>query len=110
MDIEPAIDKALAEMPKDFMIRPFIEENKAEVKSMFTSEYDEAEVMELFKEEGREEGRLEGRLEGIEKGISLFILDKLNDHVSFDVIKERLVNLYGIKPDEADAYIGKYAV
>ena len=49
------------------------------------SEYDEAEVMELFKEEGREEG------------ISLFILDKLNDHIGFDVIKERLISLYGIK-------------
>ena len=72
MDIEPAIDKALAEMPKDFMIRPFIEENKAEVKSMFTSEYDEAEVMEMFKKEGREEG-----IEiGIEKGIELFSFSK----------------------------------
>ena len=52
----------------------------------------------------------DGVKEGIEKGISLFILDKLNDHVGFDVIKERLVSLYGIKPDEADAYIEKYAV
>lgn len=32
------------------------------------TEYDEAETMELFKEEAREEGRKEGRAEGIAKG------------------------------------------
>lgn len=35
-------------------------ENRAEVKQMCITEYDEAETMRLFKEEGRIEGRTEG--------------------------------------------------
>ena len=31
---------------------------------MLLTEYDEAEAMELFKEDGRKEGRIEGREEG----------------------------------------------
>ena len=39
--------------------------HKAEVKGMLLTEYNEAEQMELFKEDGRREGRAEGRAEGI---------------------------------------------
>ena len=35
---------------------------------MLLTEYNEAEVMELFREEGRQEGREEGRQEGREEG------------------------------------------
>ena len=35
---------------------------------MLLEEYNETEVMELFKEEGREEGRIEGREEGRAEG------------------------------------------
>lgn len=35
---------------------------------MLLTEYNEAEVMELFKEDGRKEGREEGRKEGREEG------------------------------------------
>ena len=34
--------------------------NRAEVKDMCLTEYNEAEAMEMFKQEGREEGREEG--------------------------------------------------
>ena len=40
----------------------------AEVRDMLLTEYNEAEAMELFREEGREEGRAEGRAEGREEG------------------------------------------
>ena len=35
---------------------------------MLDTEYNEAEVKELFKEEGREEGRAAGIVEGLAKG------------------------------------------
>ena len=63
-----AIDRAIAEMPNDFVIKPFLEVHKAEVKGMLLEEYNETEVMELFKEEGRVEGREEGLELGREEG------------------------------------------
>ena len=57
------VDKAIRDMPEDFEIRHFLKEHQSEVKSMCITEYDEAETMQMFKEEGREEGRLEGREE-----------------------------------------------
>ncbi len=65
MELEPAVDKALDEMPADFVIRPFLMEHRAEVKMNCLTEYDEKKTMKLFKEEylkrGREEGRAEER-------------------------------------------------
>ena len=60
-----AIDKAISAMPDDYVIKPFLEAHRAEVKGMLLTEYNEAEQMELFKEDGRREGRVEGRAEGI---------------------------------------------
>ena len=61
VEIGSAIDKAITEMPNDFVIKPFLEANRAEVKGMLLEEYNEAETMELFRVEGREEGREEGQ-------------------------------------------------
>ena len=55
--IEKAVDMAITVMPDDYVIKPFLEAHRAEVNGMLMTEYDEAEAMELFKEEGREEGR-----------------------------------------------------
>ena len=57
MELEPAVDKAIKDMPEDFEIKEFLIEHQSEVKNMCITEYNEAETMELFKEEGREEGR-----------------------------------------------------
>ena len=54
---------------KDYLIKPFLEAHRAEVKGMLLTEYNEAEQMELFKEDGRREGRAEGRVEGRAEGI-----------------------------------------
>ena len=51
-----AIDKAISAMPDDYVIKPFLEAHRAEVKGMLLTEYNEAEQMELFKEDGRREG------------------------------------------------------
>ena len=47
----------IEEMPEDFQIKRFIMSNRAEVKNMCLTEYNEAETIQRFKEEGREEGR-----------------------------------------------------
>ena len=54
--IRVAIDHTLDEMPDGFVIKELLIENRAEVMDMCLTEYNETEVMELFKEEGREEG------------------------------------------------------
>ena len=64
MDIETAVDSALEAMPEEFGLKKFLVANKAEVKQMCITEYNEAETMEQFREEGRKEGREEGREEG----------------------------------------------
>jgi flagellar biosynthesis/type III secretory pathway protein FliH len=61
-----AVDRAISDMPDDFLIKPFLLSHRAEVKGMLLTEYNEAEQMEMFREEGREEGRAEGRAEGAE--------------------------------------------
>ena len=68
MEIEEAVDQAIDAMPVDYMTRMFLIGNRSEVKDMCITEYNEAETMKLFKEEGREEGRAEGRAEGRVEG------------------------------------------
>ena len=50
-------------MSEEFEIKIFLIANKAEVKQMCLTEYNETETMEMFKEEGREEGLKKGREE-----------------------------------------------
>lgn len=64
MDLDTAVDAALDEMPDEYMIKTFLLENRAEVKSMFLTEYNEEKVMEKERQEGQREGRREGRQEG----------------------------------------------
>ena len=64
MDLNAAVDATIDEMPDAYMIKKFLIENRAEVKSMFLTEYNEEKVLEKEREEGRLEGRMEGRKEG----------------------------------------------
>ena len=69
VEIGSAIDKAITAMPDDFVIKPFLEANSAKVKGMLLEEYNEAETMELFREEGREEGQKDMALNLYRAGI-----------------------------------------
>ena len=53
MDLDVAIDTAVDEMPDDFVILEFIIANRAEVKTMLLTEYNEEKVMEKERQEGR---------------------------------------------------------
>ena len=66
--LETAIDRAVDAIPGDFIIKQYLETHRAEVKGMLLTEYNEAQAMELFREEGRAEGRVEGRAEGRVEG------------------------------------------
>ena len=67
-EIETAVDMALDSMPEDFVIRQFLLDNRAEVKDVFLTEYNEQKTMAAFKDEGFEEGKAEGRAEGRAEG------------------------------------------
>ena len=53
-----AVDKAIGDMPGDFLIKSFLVKHKAEVEGMLDTEYNEAEIRELFMEDGRAEERI----------------------------------------------------
>ena len=65
-NLEAAIDRTLDSMPDSFLIKPFLEQHRAEVKNMLLTEYNEAETLEMFKRDYFAEGRAEGRAEGTE--------------------------------------------
>ena len=77
--LDAAIDKTIDNIPNDFIIKPYLMAHRAEVKGMLLTEYNEAEAMELFKEEGRQQGRVEGRAEGRAEGEDRFarLMNKL---------------------------------
>jgi hypothetical protein len=58
MELTEAVDMAVNYMPKDYVIKSFIVKNQAEVIGMLDTEYNEAEVRELFMEDGRAEERV----------------------------------------------------
>ena len=68
-DTEVSVKLAIEAMPDDFVIKGFLIGHMKEIEGMLDTEYNEAEVKELFKEEGREEGREEGIQEGIKISI-----------------------------------------
>ena len=53
-ELNIAVGKALDCMPDDFVIKSFLVRHRQEVEGMLDTEYKEAEVMELFKEDGRQ--------------------------------------------------------
>lgn len=55
LDTDLAVDAASREMPRDFVVAPYLPAHKAEVRDMLLTEYDEAKAMELFRQEGRDE-------------------------------------------------------
>lgn len=67
-DADKAIDRSLEELPDNSLIKPFLMNNKAEVKNMCITEYDEEKAMAVLKEEFLEEGIQKGIEQGIEKG------------------------------------------
>ena len=68
MEFTAAVDKALDEMPDDFLIKPFLIANRAEVKIMCLTEYDEAKYTDFVRAEGEAIGITKGEAIGMTKG------------------------------------------
>ena len=81
-------------MPDDFVIKPFLIANQAEVKGMLLTEYDEEAVHQLFFEDGREEGLEEGRIESIRNLMS-----------SLQVPAQTAMNMLKIPTKEHEKYL-----
>jgi len=82
--LEAAIGMTIDELPEDFLLRPYLEGHRAEVKTMLLTEYNEAKQMEQFYQEGREEGREEGRSE--ERSLLTRLMGHLASASRFDDI------------------------
>lgn len=67
--LSEAIEAAMNELPDDSVIKPFLIANKAEVKRMCITEYDEEKTFAEQRQEGIEQGRKEGIKQGIKQGI-----------------------------------------
>lgn len=101
--IEAAIDKAIDEMSDGFLIKELIVANRAEVKDMCLTEYNEAEAMEMFKEEGREEGREEGKEEGVESATVAHIKD-IMEKLKYTI--EQAMDLLSVPAEQRPMYEG----
>ena len=80
-NIGEAVDKTLDSMPDDFVIKEFLIKNRAEVKHMCITEYDEEKVFDALRREEREIGREEGREEGMAKGALLTLAGLIKDGI-----------------------------
>ena len=77
MAIEDAVGTALDDMPDEYVIKPFLLANRAEVNHMCLTEYDEAKYTDNVRAEGKAEGKAEGLTEGKIKAIIEFMKDGL---------------------------------
>ena len=59
LTVMKAVDQAIEEMPKDYLLKPFLDAHRAEVQGMLLTEYNEAEAMKLFEMDGVRKGRID---------------------------------------------------
>ena len=91
MDIEDAVDKALADMPKEYVIKPFLDAHKTEVSTMLLTEYNEAEAMELFEKDGDRKRMISAARGFYKEGIGVDIIARALQ-ISIDEVK-RIVGI-----------------
>ena len=106
-DLTTSVKLALDSMPKDYMIREFLVTNRQEVEGMLDTEYNEAEVMELFKAEGKEEGIEEGSLRTLVRQVIRKIKkDKTVEEIVEDLEedKETIERIYNTAQKYAPEY------
>lgn len=105
MSLDEAVDLALRDMPDDFLLKPLLRINQAEVKGMLLTEYDEERQRMLDRKDGYEEGMEAGRREGIVGAI-----DMLRDlGLDENKIIEEISSKYNISREEAAALTAKNA-
>ena len=91
-NIEQAVDKTLDEMPDDFVIKKFLLMNKAEVKGMFLTEYDEKKILAQERQDGINEDRQRVAADMLRKNLPLSLIEEISK-LSEDVIRGIAGNL-----------------
>ena len=89
-DLPDAVDKALNEMPDDYVIKPFIMEHRSEVRGIIDTEYNEAEIKEAFMNEGHAKGLAEGLSKGETIKLIKLVYSKLRKNKAIEKIADEL--------------------
>lgn len=77
-DIEIAVNKALDEMPDDFVIKEFLLAHRAEVKGMFLTEYDEEKTLQQERQEGIQEANERVAMDMLRENYPLAAIKKIS--------------------------------
>ena len=85
-NLEAAIDLAIDEMPKDFVIRSFIIGNRAEVKKMLLTEWNQQEMLQRDRDEVRMDERQRMATEMIQENLPLAMIAKISK-LSEDIVR-----------------------
>lgn len=67
LSFEESVDRAVKECIQEGILREILEKNKAEVKNVILTEFNEQLYWEAIRKEGRDEGKEEGKKEGREE-------------------------------------------
>ena len=106
MDLDAAVDAALDGMPEEYLIKTFLMGNRAEVKKMFLTEYNEEKVLEKEREEGRREGREEGRREGHQEGVNQARVENIKNLMeSLKLTAKQAMDALKIPDSERERYM-----
>ena len=98
-NLEQAIDRAISELSEDSVLKPFLLANKAEVRLMCITEYDEEKTLRLTFEEGKEEGRKEGKEEGRKVEKREIVIKMIKKNVPY----AEIADICGITVEQVEA-------
>ena len=97
MDLNDAVDRAIAECIQEGILSEFLQQNRKEVYKVSIFEYDkEKEEKKLRKAEYEH---------GLEDGIHAFILDKQEDGIAPEIILAKLQRAFSLTQEEAQRYL-----
>ena len=91
-NLEAAVDAALDDMPDEFMIKKFLLLNKAEVKGMFLTEYDQEKVLEQERRDTANNERKRVATDMLRDSYPISAIAKISK-LSEDVIRKLADNL-----------------
>ena len=86
-DLEAAVDAAIDEMPDEFVIKKFLLSNKAEVKGMFLTEYDQEKVLAQERREAINDDRRRVATDMLMEKLPLPLIVKIS-RLSEDAIRK----------------------
>ena len=102
MSLKEAIDKALDEMPRSFLIYPPLAAHRAEVNEMLETEYREEEILETVRAASEARGEAHGEIRGADKLAAL--LKKLTPG------SDEYYRALNASPEERNAMYLKYGI